>query len=92
MAHAKICDRCGGVYGKNTNNEDFGPQRYGTVKGICVMFEDVNRDDSAVVVNGIERRRNAYMDLCDDCVKKITLLLKDKDATVEASVKPASRW
>lgn len=58
MARAKICDRCGGVYGRNDYTSDFGQHKYGTVKGVCVMFDDVPPDG-----------KNAYMDLCDDCAK-----------------------
>lgn len=90
MAHAKICDRCGGVYGKNSHMEEFGPDKYGTVKGVCVMFEDTDRD--TVAVNGVMRRKNAYMDLCDDCAKQLSLFLKDAGAKVEPSVKTVTMF
>lgn len=72
MARAKICDRCGGVYGRNDYTGDFGPHKYGTVKGVCVMFDDVLPDG-----------KNAYMDLCDDCAKQLVTFLQDKSCKIK---------
>jgi hypothetical protein len=77
MAHAKICDRCGNVYGKNKYKADFGDNKYGTVKGVCVMFEETNR--------GLETRKNAYLDLCDDCIDMLNFFLQDKNAKVSST-------
>lgn len=62
MAYAKICDRCKKVYAKNIFVADFGNNRHGTVKGVCVMFEEAGKQDDI---------RNAYLDLCDDCGKEL---------------------
>lgn len=67
MAHAKICDRCGGVYGKNEHRADFGDNKYGTVKGVCVMFTEAGTDLN---------RKNAYLDLCDTCGMLLTEFLQ----------------
>ena len=85
MAYAKICDRCGGVYAKNECKEDFGDDKFGTVKGICVMFEETDRR-GGLKVDGIEPRRNAYMDLCDDCAGMLALFLKDKNSRVRVEL------
>lgn len=73
MAHAKICDRCGNVYGKNELSADFGSNKFGTVKGVCVMFAENNPDLN---------RKNAYLDLCDDCARMLNLFLQDKNTKV----------
>lgn len=65
MAKAKICDRCGHVYGKNNYHAIFDVNKCGTVRGVCVMFEDLPPDG-----------KNAYMDLCDLCAEKLDLFLK----------------
>lgn len=79
MAKAKICDRCGNVYGKNDYTADFGPRKYGIVKGVCVMYDDVPPDG-----------KNAYMDLCDDCAKQLTIFLQNKEIVIDAPTK--ARW
>lgn len=78
MAIAKICDRCGGVYAKNEFQADFGNAKYGTVKAVVVMFEETNRDQ----VDLVDRRKNAYMDLCDHCASQLCTFLRDKGAKV----------
>lgn len=84
MALARICDRYGGVYAKNEVTADFGTNKYGVVKGVCVMFEETDRR-SGIQVDGIETRKNAYLDLCDDCASMLTVFLKDKNSKVEIS-------
>lgn len=77
MAIAKICDRCGNVYAKNTIEADFGDNKYGTVRGVIVMFEETDR--RLPTYNEDDTRKNAYMDLCDSCATDIvSFLLKDK--------------
>lgn len=87
MATARICDRCGGVYGKNTVEVNFGDNKYGVVRGVCVMFAETDKSAPPCV----EPRRNAYMDLCDSCTNKLALFLKDKDATIESGTKDTYR-
>lgn len=89
MAYARICDRCGGVYGKNDHRADFGDNKYGTVKGVCVMFEETDRR-GGLSVDGIEPRRNAYLDLCNDCAKQLVDFLRDKSSKVKTG--PDSRY
>lgn len=72
MAFAKICDRCKEVYGKNSFIADFGDNKCGTVKGVCIMFEETSKR-----VEGDELRRNAYFDLCDDCSKLLNNFLAE---------------
>ena len=72
MAYAKICDRCSGVYAKNDYQESFGPTKYGTIKGACVMFE---KDEDYY-------RKHHYMDLCDTCSKMLVKFLTDKDVFI----------
>lgn len=67
MAKAKICDRCSAVYGKNDYHADFGYGKYGIVRGVCVMMDDLPPDG-----------KNAYMDLCDDCAKQLVVFLQNK--------------
>ena len=69
MARAKICDRCGGVYGTNNHTASFGPGKHGIVRGVCVMLDAIDIDDPT---------KNAYMDLCDDCGKMLTTFLRDE--------------
>jgi len=68
MAKAKICDRCGTVYGKNDCRADFGGSKYGLVRGVCVMLDDLPLDG-----------KNAYLDLCDDCGKQLVAFLQNKE-------------
>lgn len=85
MATAKICDRCGGVYGRNAHYESFNDESYGTVRGVCVMFEETDkfRKNNSIVVDGIRPMpKNHYVDLCDECSKQLTLFLRDKDAQI----------
>ena len=75
MALARICDRCKEVYGKNNFTADFGENKYGTVKGVCIMFEETDRRNGGIYVEGVEPRKNAYFDLCDDCSKLLNNFL-----------------
>lgn len=67
MARAKICDRCGAVYGTNYQDANFGPNKNGIVKGVCLMFENLPDD-----------KKNVYMDLCDDCAKQLITFLQNE--------------
>ena len=66
MARAKICDRCGAVYGRNNYREEFDSTRHGIVRGVCVMLDNADLDT-----------KNLYMDLCDDCGKMLVTFLRD---------------
>ena len=66
MAKAKICDRCGRVYGKNDYYAGFGPNKQGIVRGVCVMLDELPPDG-----------KNAYLDLCDDCAKHLVTFLQN---------------
>lgn len=83
MATAKICDRCGNVYGKNTVQESFNEESWGTMRGVCVMFEETDKfRKGEIVIAGAPVRKNHYMDLCDNCTKQISLFLRNKDAKI----------
>ena len=90
MATAKICDRCGGVYGKNTVQESFSEESWGTMRGICVMFEETDKfrksDPLAKYkASGDEtrpERKNFYMDLCDDCCIQISEFIRNMAARI----------
>lgn len=98
MATAKICDRCGNVYGKNTVLESFDEKSYGTMRGVCVMFEETDRfrkpDPLAKYKSPNDEtcpdRKNYYMDMCDDCCNQISQFIRNKAARVvcEPSVIP----
>lgn len=85
MSYAKVCDCCGNVFAKNTFEADFGDDNQGVVKGICIMFEETDKrnaysyashysDSTSNTV--VKKRRNAYLDLCDDCARKIVGMLR----------------
>lgn len=76
MARVKICDRCGAVYGKNDYHADFGENKYGLVRGVCVMLGTVSLDG-----------KNAYMDLCDDCGHQLVTFLQYKEIKIDAPSK-----
>lgn len=69
MARAKICDRCGAVYGANYYEANFGPGKHGIVRGVCVMLDTVDANDTT---------KNAYMDLCDTCAEHIVTFLQNE--------------
>ena len=75
MAYAKICDRCKNVYAKNNFVADFGDNKHGTVKGVCVMFEETDRKRAGSNHEYTEVHKNAYLDLCDDCGKLLNNFL-----------------
>ena len=68
MARATICDRCGAVYGKNVHLTDFGLDKRGIVRGVCVMLDPIDIDTPT---------KNAYMDLCSDCARKLDEFLRN---------------
>lgn len=79
MANAKICDRCGNVYGKNTVLESFTEESWGTMRGLCVMFEETDKFRKDDVLTN---RKNYYMDMCDDCCNQISQFIRNKAARV----------
>lgn len=90
MANAKICDRCGNVYGKNTILESFSEESFGTLRGLCIMFEETDKfrksDPFAKYTSSGDEvrheRKNYYMDLCDDCCNQISQFIRNKAAKV----------
>lgn len=79
MSKAKICDRCGRVYGNNDYCAHFDAYKNGRVRGVCVMFE--NPDPNV---------KNAYLDLCDNCSEQLVTFLKNKEIEITDSKK--TRW
>lgn len=84
MATAKICDRCGNVYGKNTVLESFNEESWGTMRGLCVMFEETDRfrKSNPLIDEPRPDRKNYYMDMCDDCCNQISQFIRNKAARV----------
>lgn len=84
MATAKICDRCGNVYGKNTVLENFNEESWGTMRGLCVMFEETDKFRKNPFIDDQSRpdRKNFYMDMCDDCCNQISQFIRNKAARV----------
>lgn len=90
MATAKICDRCGNVYGKNTVLESFNEESWGTMRGLCVMFEETDKfrkNDMLAKYTDPDaknrpERKNFYMDMCDDCCNQISQFIRNKAAKV----------
>ena len=81
MAIAKICDRCAGVYANDEVHADFGDNKFGTIKGVCVMFKEASKD--SVQRTFEPPHRNAYLDLCPACSEMLRLFLTDGRTTVE---------
>lgn len=72
MAHAKICDRCEGIYSKNRYAVNFGGKKAGLVKGVVLMLnkpEDATDDGEP---------KNMFMDLCDTCSEKLVNFLRNE--------------
>lgn len=84
MAQARICDRCGEVYAKNTHFANFDTNKSGTVKGVVVMFKEASSGDQYAP-------KNAYMDLCDGCCKSITEFLLNPKAEVKLPPNSSTR-
>lgn len=65
MALARICDRCKGVYSKNTQSLELDSEHSGKVKGVILIFES----DSI-------NNKNLFFDLCPDCARKFIDFMK----------------
>lgn len=58
MAKARICDRCGTVYGRADNKSDFYDTRREKVQGILVFPSEIDCECIAV-------------DLCNNCLREL---------------------
>ena len=88
MSYAKICDCCGNTFAKNTFEADFGDDKRGVVRGVCVMFEETDKRNTYNYASYysestsdavVKKRRNAYLDLCDICARKIVGMLREEE-------------
>lgn len=81
MSYAKICDCCGKVFSKNKFETDFGDDKCGTVRGVCVMFEETDKHNATQNTSYpyYQKRRNAYFDLCDDCARDVVRMLRKEE-------------
>lgn len=80
MAMAKICDRCCGVYSKNTHTVKVDDQLCGHVKGSMIIFEEASRygEYCDSTTSNSRRSKNAYFDLCPTCAKEFTDFMNAK--------------
>lgn len=80
MAMARVCDRCGGVYSKNTHMVKVDDQRCGHAKGAMIMFEETSGYGEYYdsTQPNSRKSKNAYFDLCPTCAKEFTDFMNAK--------------